>query len=233
MKIKKLLSKVGSGLSKLSFNKSTIEKVSLEDLSRERSKLSKEKEKLFKQQQELSKKEKQLMSEGKESSSNNEKKMIASRIRDIRNDSKVLTQRYNLAEKSYKIVSGVYTVKENEAYYEKLGLGSLLKDIPVENLVAYIEQAPAGAEDSVDQMQDILEALSESTDTMDSLLGDSSEGDDELDDIINEFDDFESDNACADDPDLDIFDEEEKDIASSCSGNNGVGTKNTETEEGK
>lgn len=201
---KKIISKLGNGFSKLNFNNTTIQKVALEDLSREKSRLSKVKEEIFDQQEKLRKKERQLLSEGKEVDSNREKKLIASRIRDVRNESKVLDQRYNFAEKCYKITAGLYTVKENEEYYDKLGLGGVLKGIPVENLVSYIESAPDGAEDNLDQMQDILSSLSDASERTDSVLGTSADDyDSELDDIMSEFEDFKDGDNFAD---LDITD---------------------------
>ena len=169
------------------FRSKTIDGVTLEDLERDKNRLQGEREKLQGEADGIETKERQLLEEGRAAPNDAMKRRIASKIKDGRDRKKTLEQRLSVIAKSLRIVTGLHTVKENETFYKSSGLGNALAGIPLANIVAYIEKAPAGVEATVDGMRDIIESLADYGSTMDSAVGDSG-ADRDLDDIMSEFD---------------------------------------------
>ena len=168
--------------------KKTIKDVTLEDLERERNRLLADQDKLDQERDTLAHREQQLLEEGRAVKNDFMRKRIAAKIKDGRDRRKTLDRRHSVIAKSLRIATGLHTIKENEAFYKTAGLGGALADLPLAQIVAYIENSPAGIERSVEGMRDVLESLNAS----DAALGDvfaDAEADRELDDIMAELND--------------------------------------------
>jgi len=181
MDIKNLFGKVRDRV----FGK-TIASVSLEDLERERCRLRGEEEKLCAEIDQLDGREKQLLAEGRATANVTMQKRIAGKIKDCRDRRKNVEQIQSIQSKSLRIVTGLHTIKENEKAYANAGLGGVLAGIPIAQIVAFIEKAPAGAEATMEGMQDILESLGEADAALEGVFADPAR-DSELDDIMSEF----------------------------------------------
>ena len=168
------------------FRGKTITSVTLEDLDRERNRLRSEQDNLNAEADQIGLREGQLLDEGRAAPNVAMQKRIAVKIKDGRDRRKTLDQRLAILAKSLRIATGLHTIKENEAFYKSAGLGGALSGIPLAQIVAYIENSPAGAEQTVEGMRDILESLDAAGAALDEILADPGD-DDELADIMSEF----------------------------------------------
>ena len=168
------------------FRGKTIAAVTLEELDRERNRLQADQDKLHAEVDSIDARERQLLDEGRAAPNAAMQKRIAGKIKESRDRRKTLEQRLSLVAKSLRIATGLHTIKENETAYKSAGLAGALSGIPLAQIVAYIEKSPAGAERTVDGMQDILESLDEAGAALDGVFADPA-ADGELDDIMAEF----------------------------------------------
>ena len=170
---------------KTAFVGKKVEDVTLEELERQGNHLRAEEDNIHARQDELASRERQLIAEGREAVGEPMKKRIAGKIRDGRDELRMLDQRLTVLSKSARVVRGLRTIKENETFYRSAGLGNALAGIPLERIVAYIERAPEGMERDAEGMQDILEALGAADEAMTKAVG-GAQADAELDDIMRE-----------------------------------------------
>ena len=164
----------------------TIADVTLEDLEREQNRLRADQDKLHAEADAIDLRERQLLDEGRAAANAAMQRRIAGKIKEVRDRRKTVDQRLSVVVKALRVAIGLYTIKENEAFYKSAGLGGALSGIPLAQIIAYIEKAPAGVEQTVDGMRDILESLGKTGATLDETFADPG-ADGELDDIMSEF----------------------------------------------
>lgn len=156
--------KVGKIFEELFAKKKTIRSVTADDLRKERIGLENEERRLLKDVELRQKDDDQLLSEyaaASQSGNDRQKRLLARRIQEVRNQMSTLDQRHGFLSKQMRVVNGLLTIKENEAFLVRLGANSKLAQMDLTELQRYVEQATVDGELSNEKLESLVATMNE------------------------------------------------------------------------
>ncbi len=163
--------------------KPTLKDLTLDDLRREQMGLQHEQLRLDRDLERLDRDESQLKSEYSEAGGVTQKKAIARKIQDLRARQMGLDTRAAYLQKMLRTVNGFLLIKENMAFFDKMGVASALTQMDMGEVEAYINEATIEGTLQQDKLAALLQQVTDGVDQIAESAGDSS-----LDELMAELD---------------------------------------------
>jgi len=136
-----------------------LEDLSLDDLRREKVRLDQEERKLLARLRDLEKRKKVLFAEGVRNSSEREQRAIARRIKDLDVEARNLDRLLRVVSKQQRILNGLIQIKESARVMQSTGISRILKEIDLQDLILYIDQASVDGEFHLDKFDELIRTL--------------------------------------------------------------------------
>lgn len=156
--------------------KLTLDKVKLDDLKREKIKLENDIRLLEKEEEQVNSNRESREDEyraahtaGKEV----QKRAVIRKLETLKVQSQGITSRIKTCYAIYQTTIGLIAVKENQAFYERLGVGALVMKMDIDELQTFIQNATIEGEFRNEQLARLLGAtnvLTENDNTGDAIL---------------------------------------------------------------
>lgn len=144
--------------------KKTIKNINAEELRKERIGLDNEERRLEKDIRRLNDDDQMILSEyaaASNSGNQHQKRILARKIQDVRSQINTLDQRHSFLTKQMRVVSGLILIKENEAFFKRLGANSKLDSMDMVELQQYVEQATIDGELTSEKLETLATAMNE------------------------------------------------------------------------
>ena len=148
--------------------KLTLDRVKLDDLKREKFKLENDIKLLEKEEEQVNKDRESREDEyraahatGKESA----KKAIIRKLQTLKIQTQGVESRIKTCYSIYQTTIGLIAVKENQAFYEKLGVGALVMKMDIDELQTFIQNATIEGELRSEKLAQLLGATDILTET--------------------------------------------------------------------
>jgi len=164
----------------------TFEDVKVEDLQKERIHLENEERRLIKEMTRMQENDRQLLSEyaaAKAANDPTQQKILGRKLQELRHQIKSQDQRHGVLTKHKRMVSNLLVLKDNQAFFERLGANSILNKMDLVELQSYVEQAAADGELNNEKLETLIATMDETNATLSQSLGD-----DNLDDFLADLD---------------------------------------------
>ncbi|MDR2756079.1 MAG: hypothetical protein LBC20_10255 [Planctomycetaceae bacterium] len=153
--------------------KMTLAQVQLGDLKREQFKLEGDVRRLEKEEEQLQKEKEQNEDKYRNAHAAGKefvKKTIIRKLETLKIQTKSVETRLKTCYSLYQTTIGLIAVKENQTFFEKLGVGSLVMKMDIDELQSFIQEATVEGELQQDKLARLLGATNAMTETND--LGD-------------------------------------------------------------
>ena len=144
------------------WRKRSIAKISMDELRREKIRLEQEESKLIKKVEELEHQKKLLFQEGTSKNSQREQVMLARRIRELDTQAKNYDNNLRMLSKQIRVTNGFIQVKENQKYFDQMGVSSIIAKMDPEALQRYLETMMVENQLRVEKFAEVLSALEDS-----------------------------------------------------------------------
>ncbi len=163
--------------------KPTLKDLTLDDLRREQMGLQREQLRLDRDLERLDRDESQLKNEYAEASGVTQKKAVARKVQELRSRRMGLDTRVAYLQKMMRTVNGFLLIKENMAFFDKMGVASALTQMDMGEIEAYINEATIEGTLQQDKLAALLQQVTDGVDQIAESAGDSS-----LDELMAELD---------------------------------------------
>lgn len=163
--------------------KKTLRDIKKEDLMRERVSLEGEQRKIEREMENIIKDEKQLKSEYAAASSDMQKKSVARRIQTLRSRAGSLDMRMATCGKMLASVQGFLSIKENEEFFSRVGVGSIMNNMDVAEIESYVAECTVNGTLQQEKLAAVMQSLEQGMQSMSEMGADNS-----LEDIMAELD---------------------------------------------
>jgi hypothetical protein len=161
----------------------TLKDLTTDDLRREQLGLQQEQLRLDRELERLDKDESQLKNEYAEASTPTQKKSIARKIQDLRTRRLGAETRVSYLQKMLRSVNGFLLIKENMAFFDKMGVASALARMDMSEIEAFINDATVEGALQQDKLAALLQAVDDGVTTISESATDGS-----LDELMAELD---------------------------------------------
>ncbi len=131
----------GNDLKKLFSKKKRLDKISSDELKRERVRIEQNESKLIKEIEDVEKKKQSLFLKGKEESSQRQQMIIARKIKELDVRSRNKDKQLAMLSKQLRVISGFEQIKENDKMIKEMGMSSLINKMDLQELQKYVEKS--------------------------------------------------------------------------------------------
>ena len=149
-------------LKNLFSRRKTIADVSVDELRRERIRLEQEESKLARRIQEVEGQKQDLFVRGKDETSTRQQRIVARKIKELDMRAKNMDKNLQLFSRQLRIINGFTQLKENQRLLEQSGISSIIRNVDLQTLQNYVDQATIDGVFQMDRLSDILTTLEES-----------------------------------------------------------------------
>lgn len=163
--------------------KRTLKDLTVDDLRREQLGLQQEQIRLDRELERLDKDEQQLKSEYAEAAGATQKKSLARKIQDLRTRRLGVDTRVSYLQKMARTVNGFLLIKENMAFFDKMGVASALAEMDMSEIEAFINDATIEGTLQQEKLAAMLQQVTDGVAQISESASDSS-----LDDLMAELD---------------------------------------------
>ena len=167
---------LADSVKRLISRKKSIDKISLDEMRRERIKLEQEESKMAHRIEDLEKRKETLFQKGKDESSQRQQLLIARKIKEYDVMARNYDKNMQLFSKQLRIINGFIQIKENQKLLHQAGISSLVNKMDLVKLQQYVEKSTVDGQFYLDKFSDIIGTLEES----EKLVGVTSEDPDTL-----------------------------------------------------
>lgn len=148
----------------------TLDDIPVEELRRERVRLEQQEKKMVKEIDELENKKNEMFAEGKAAAGSvHRQRSIAQRIVGVDREVKMTDRKLRTISKQLQAVNNFIYLKQSKSELEQSGLFSMINQMDLEELDAWIERASIDGELNVDKLEDMLRRVSSSMDLAGSI----------------------------------------------------------------
>ncbi len=163
--------------------KRTLKDLTVDDLKREQLSLQNEQRKIDAETERLEKDETQLKSEYAQATSASQKRSIARKIQDLRTRGTGLETRISYCQKMLRSVNGFLVIKENMAFFERMGVASALSEMDMSEVESFINEATIEGTLQQEKLASLLQHVTDGVERISETASDGS-----LDDLMAELD---------------------------------------------
>jgi hypothetical protein len=154
------------GLRKLFGRKRSIEKVSIDELRKEKVALSQEERRLIGRLEQLEDAKAELLDKIADETSQLKKVVLARKIKEVDAQAKNINRNLRFLSTQIRTLNGFIQVKENMRLIKERGLSSVLSKLDMEGLEAFVQKAMLEDEFQLGRFMDMLQTLEESEDVL-------------------------------------------------------------------
>ena len=156
-------------------SKRKLADVKLDELKNEKIRLKMEERKLLDKVSKLEDEKKLVFAEGVNKTSEREQRALARRIMDLDSQAKNIDRMLATIAKQERIINGLVQIKERARQTTESGLGSIIKNIDLENLIVYIDKATVDGEFQISKLDEMLGTLDQAEAAIPELGTDTTE----------------------------------------------------------
>jgi hypothetical protein len=145
----------------VAIKKAKLEDLSLDDLQREKIRMTQEERKMLARLKEVEKQKRVLFTEGVGNDSDREQRVIARRIKELDVEANNMDRMLQVISKQMRVLNGLMQLKERSRMAAESGLSNLISNIDLQDLILYIDRASVDGEFNMDKFDQVLNALEE------------------------------------------------------------------------
>ena len=143
----------------LVFGKKRLEKISIDELRKERLRLEQIEHRIGREIDDLEKRKGQLFQKGKDEASQRQQIAIARKIRELDGSAKGKDGQLAMISRQMRILAGLTTIKENNSLVQELGVSSIVSKMDLDELQSYVEKATVEGQFQMERFAQILKAM--------------------------------------------------------------------------
>jgi len=151
--------------------KKGFDKVTSEEIRRERIRLEQIEQRLNKDIDEVEKRKKQLFTKGKDETGQRQQIAIARKIKELDVSAQAKDKQLAMVSKQMRVLTGFQVLKENQSLTEELGVSSIVSNMDIDELQAYVERATVEGQFQMERFASLIGTL-EGPDGMESVSED-------------------------------------------------------------
>ena len=148
--------------SQVKTTKTSIEDLSLDDLRKEKIRFDQEERRLLARLRDVETEKKKLFEEGVRNAGEREQRVFARRIKETDLEAANMDRMLQVISKQMRIVNGLLQVKERSRMMADSSMGTLLKDMDLQELISYVEKSSIDGEFHEDKFNELLRVMEES-----------------------------------------------------------------------
>jgi hypothetical protein len=148
--------------------KKSINDITLDELNKERIRLSNERKGMNQQVLQLEEQKKQLVLKGKDAPSIREQRMIASEIIDVDTRARGLEKNLDLFSRQLRIINGFIQIKRNKRILEQHGVSKLVNSMDLGELQSYVERTAVDENFTQDKLTELINVIEQSNEMVQS-----------------------------------------------------------------
>ena len=140
-------------------SRQTLQKVSPEDIRREKIKVEQTETRVTREIEELEKQKEAFFAKGVNAGSDRQKLQYARKIKELDAQVQARDQQLALISRNLRVLNGISQLKENERVLRDLGMESLVNSMDLTELQNFVEKATVEGQFRMDKFNEILGAL--------------------------------------------------------------------------
>ncbi len=148
-----------SGLKGLLTGKRSINKISLEELRKERVRLDHIEERLSTDIEKLESRKSELFTKGKDDANRRRQMAAARKIKELDAGIKGKDRQLAMISKQVRVLSGLTTIKENQSMLNSMGVSGIISKMEIDSLQKYVERATVEGKFEMERFGEILKAM--------------------------------------------------------------------------
>jgi len=150
---------LGDDLKKLFSRKKTLDKITVDELRRERVRLEQRESKMIKEIEDVEKRKQSLFLKGKDEASQRQQVIMARKIKELDSMSRTKDKQLALYSRQLRVISGFEQIKQNRKEIEEMGMTSILNKMDLSELQTYVEKAVVEGGFQMEKLKSILDGL--------------------------------------------------------------------------
>ncbi|MGA2502208.1 MAG: hypothetical protein ABSH20_31075, partial [Tepidisphaeraceae bacterium] len=151
------------GIKELFGGRKGIDRVGVDELKREKIRLEQMERRVTNEVDNVEADKHKLFLKGKDENSSRQRLAMARKIKELDSRAKAKEQQLAFFHKHLRIVDGLLQIKENMALLKELKIGSIITNMSVEDLTAYVEKATIQGQFEMEKFTSLLESLDGAT----------------------------------------------------------------------
>ena len=153
---------VTDALKNLLKRKKSIDRVSMDELRREKIRLSQEESRMTSQVEKLERQKQEFFAKGKDEPSQRQQMIIARKIKELDARAKNADKMLGMISSQIRALNGFVQLKENQQFLKERGLSSLIGKIDLPRLQRLVEDASVEGQLQMDKLAGLVTTLEES-----------------------------------------------------------------------
>lgn len=147
------------GIKGLFARRKGIEQITIDELKHEKIRLEQMERRVSGEVDQLEGRKHELFLKGKDETSSRQRFAVARKIKELDSRSRSKSQQLAFFHKHLRIVDGLLQIKENISLLKELKVGSVITNMSVEELTAYVEQATVQGQFEMEKFTSLLDSL--------------------------------------------------------------------------
>jgi hypothetical protein len=147
------------GIKDLLGRKKGIDRVDIDELKHEKIRLEQLERRVGNEVDQIEAHKNELFMKGKDETSSRQRVALARKIKELDARAHAKSQQLAFFHKHLRIVDGLLQIKENIELLKELRVGSVITNMSVEELTAYVEQATVQGQFEMEKFTSLLESL--------------------------------------------------------------------------
>lgn len=147
------------GIKDLFGRKKGIDRVSVDELKHEKIRLEQLERRIGNEVDQIEAHKNELFMKGKDETSSRQRLALARKIKELDARAHAKSQQLAFFHKHLRIVDGLLQIKENMELLRELKVGSVITNMSVDELTAYVEQATVQGQFEMEKFTSLLESL--------------------------------------------------------------------------
>ncbi len=150
-----------AGIKGLLTGKRSINKISLDELRKERVRLDQIEERIGTDIEKLEDRKSELFAKGKDETNRRKQMAAARKIKELDAGIKGKDRQLAMISKQIRVLSGLATIKENQSMLNSMGVSGILSRMDIGSLQKYVERATVEGKFEMERFGEILKAMEE------------------------------------------------------------------------
>ncbi len=142
--------------------KKSIDKVSMDELRREKIRLTQEESRMTSQMEKLERQKQELFAKGKDEPAQRQQMIIARKIKELDVQAKNSDKMLRMISSQVRALNGFVQLKENQRFLKERGVSSLIGKIDLPRLQHLVEDASVEGQLQMDKLANMVTTLEES-----------------------------------------------------------------------
>jgi len=147
------------GIKELLGGRKGIDRLSIDELKHEKIRLEQMERRLSREVEQTEARKGDLFIKGKDETSSRARLALARKIKELDSNVRAKAQQLAFFHKHLRIVDGLLQIKENMALLKELKVGSLISQMSVDELTAYVEKATVEGQFEMEKFTSLLGSL--------------------------------------------------------------------------